>query len=49
MLRKKQVVALDVTPRNEKPLKPACVEEITKRVILKKEGSFVKVIQDKVG
>ena len=37
-------MALDVTPRNEKPARPAWVEEITKKVILKKEGSFVKAL-----
>ena len=42
-------MVLDVTPRNEKPAKPAWVEGITKKVILKKEGSFVKAIQDEVG
>ena len=37
-----------MTPRNKKPGKPAWVEEITKKVILKKEGSFVKVIQEEI-
>ena len=42
-------MALDVTPRSEKPAKPAWVKEITKKIIPKKEGSFVKAIRDEVG
>ena len=37
-----------MTSRNEKPAKPAWVEESTERVILKKKDSFVKAIQDEV-
>ena len=35
-----------MTPRNEKPAKPAWVEGIMKKVIPKKEGGFVKAIQN---
>ena len=38
-----------MTPRIEKPAKLAWAEEITKKVLLKKEGSFVKAIQVDVG
>ena len=38
-----------MTQRNKNPAKPAWVEESTKKVILKKEGSFVNLIQNKVG
>ena len=38
-----------MTPSNKKPAKPAWVEESTKKVILKKEGSFVKAIQNEAG
>ena len=48
-VKKEQVVALGVTSENEKPAKPAWVEESTRRVIPKKKDSFVKAIQDKVG
>ena len=37
-----------MTSRNEKPAKPAWVEGITGKAILKKEGIFVKAIQDEV-
>ena len=38
--KKKQVVEQDVTSKNKKPPKPAWVEGITKKVILKKENSY---------
>ena len=49
VVKEKRAVALGVTSRNKTPPKPAWVEETTKKVILKKEGSFLQAIEDEVG